>query len=457
MAKTRTTGPRIAPRPGTGPRFSAPQPAPPPTVVQLGGDRLLAEAREIDIDQLAPDPEQPRRHMDPARLEELAASIARHGVLQPLVVRQDGLGRDGDMRYTIVAGGRRYAAIRLLLGRPLDETTRRRVARVPVVVNDSAAAERRVLQLIENLQREDLNPVEEARALKEIMRIERLTTTGLAERVHRSQGYVDERLRLLRHEDVEEAVETGLVPKSAGAAIASLRSADERRGWIERARAGETVRARDVYASKSRRDRDRVAAGLPPVSAPQVGAPPVAPPGPLDETDGLGLGLPNFGNADPGRMQERMKQLRAATPDLTGPEAYHLAVIEARQGLATVPVAAPVVHEQAPTRLANEAPLGEPRTGDETAEGGVGAAGSPTSDRDSATLVWLHDAWERLGALPSPADDEERARLRNALLALRGAVDDALGRLSGGGPAITRGGGVVTAPGGHDVSPRRGR
>ncbi len=432
MGKTKTTGPRVAPRPGTGPRLSAPQPAPPPTVGRLGGDRLLTEAREVDFVQLAPDPEQPRKHMDPARLEELAASIARHGILQPLVVRQDGLGRDGDMRYTVVAGGRRYAAIRLLLGRPLDETTRQRVARVPVVVNDSAAAERRVLQLIENLQREDLNPVEEARALKEIMRIERLTTTGLAERVHRSQGYVDERLRLLRHEDVEEAVETGLVPKSAGAAIASLRAADERRAWLERARAGETVRARDVYASKPRRDRDRAPAAGPPLEpAPYVGASPAAPSGRADGTDGRRSVLPNFGNADPGRIQERVKQLRTATPDLTGPEAYHLAVLEAREGAAAAPVGAPTMHERTPIGPAGATAVEAPHTGDETAEGArPSPAALPDGAGDTSMLAWFRDARERLGALPAPRGDEERARLRDELLALGAAVESALDRLT---------------------------
>ena len=108
--------------------------------------------------------------------------------------------------------------------------------RVPAIVRHEATEGSLLLGLIENLQREDLNPVDEARALKEVMTIENLTTTGLAGRVHRSQGYIDERLRLLRHEDVEEAVETGLLTRSAGAAIASIRSADARQEWLERAR-----------------------------------------------------------------------------------------------------------------------------------------------------------------------------------------------------------------------------
>ncbi|MFN8515438.1 MAG: ParB/RepB/Spo0J family partition protein [Chloroflexia bacterium] len=208
-------------------------------------------AREVDFRQLTPDPDQPRKSMNPDRLAELAESIVSHGLLQPIVVRQTGLDLGGDMRYVVVAGGRRYAAIQLALEGTGDEAVRARLLRVPVVINDSEAAERRVLQLIENLQREDLNAVEEARALKEIARIEGLTTTGLAGRVHRSQGYVDERLRLLRHEDVEDAVETGLLTKSAGAAIASIRSADERRDWLERARRGRrSGRARCMRRSR---------------------------------------------------------------------------------------------------------------------------------------------------------------------------------------------------------------
>lgn len=428
MAKDRTTGPRVLPRAGSGPRLSAPQAAPPPTVVQLGGDRVLAGAREVDFAQLAPDPDQPRKYMDPARLAELADSIARHGVLEPLIVREDGLGRDGDMRYTVVAGGRRHAAIRLLLGRPLDEATRRRVARVPVVINDSAAAERRVLQLIENLQREDLNPIDEARALKEIMRLERLTTTGLAERVHRSQGYIDERLRLLRHEDVEEAVETGLVPKSAGAAIASLPSADQRRAWLERARAGETVRARDIYATKPKRGGDRTPGDR---AAPIAGPPPA---------------LPKFGNPDHGQIQDRIVQLRAEAPDLTGPEAYHLATIEAldRGEIERIPARAqPGADRDTLIPPGDAASVGTPGP-------------SPLASGEGVIPAWLQGAHQRLQALPVPGTDAQRESLRAELLALRSAIDTLLDRLDDSAPVIgattgriaTDVKGAQTAPGG---------
>lgn len=297
----RSTGPRIAPVRQTGPRVAAAQPATPPTAVQLGGDRAFGGAREVDFRQLTPDPEQPRKSMNAERLAELSASIAAHGLLQPIVVRQAGLDLAGDMRYIVVAGGRRYAAIGLAIDEATDDEARARLSRVPVVINDSEAAERRVLQLIENLQREDLNAVEEARAMKEIARIEGLTTTGLAGRVHRSQGYVDERLRLLRHEDVEDAVETGLLTKSAGAAIASLRSADERRDWIDRARRGETIRPREVYATKPPR--------LPKRGATTSGADPAA----------------------LARLRQRAIELRAIEPELSREEAFHLAAVEAQQ------------------------------------------------------------------------------------------------------------------------------
>jgi ParB family chromosome partitioning protein len=325
VTASRTTGPKvIALHASTGPRVATPQPATPPTNVRLGNDRLLVGAREVDISQLYPDPEQPRKHMHPERLAELAQSIATHGVLQPLVVRQDGLGRDGDMRYTLVVGGRRYAAIRLAIDAATNDEDRRRLARVPVVLTDSAAAERRVIQLVENLQREDLDPIEEARALKEIMRLEKLTTDGVAARVHRSQGYIDERIRLLRYEEVQEAVETGLLSKSAAAAVASIALAEERQSWLDRARLGEVVRAREVYLSKPNRrmSRRNVASVLPnfgntdaarqPSSAPSIMANEPAIP-PANTTVGMGASRAQNLEIGPPRARESVTTAPAET------------------------------------------------------------------------------------------------------------------------------------------------
>ncbi|MGH2390201.1 MAG: ParB/RepB/Spo0J family partition protein, partial [Chloroflexota bacterium] len=211
-----------------------------------------------------------------------------------------GLSANGDTQYTIIAGARRHAAIKLAIEQTGTEETRRTLARVPVVLSHSAEAERRVLQLIENLQREDLRPVEEARALKELMRLENLTTMGIAARIHRSQGYIDERLRLLRHEDVEEAAEVGLLTASAAAAVASLGSAEERQAWLERAKSGERVAPDAVYRSKANRRRKSAgqsAAESPPDTAPI--------------------------------SEERVQALREAEPELSVHEARHLAALEA--------------------------------------------------------------------------------------------------------------------------------
>lgn len=415
----RSTGPRLA----AGPRVAAPQPATPPTAVQLGGDRAFGGAREVDFRQLAPDPDQPRKSMNPERLAELAASIVAHGLLQPIVVRQAGLDLAGDMRYVVVAGGRRYAAIQLALEGATDEATRARLSRVPVVINDSEAAERRVLQLIENLQREDLNAVEEARAMKEIARIEGLTTTGLAGRVHRSQGYVDERLRLLRHEDVEDAVETGLLTKSAGAAIASLRSADERRDWLDRARRGEVIRPREVYATKPPRLKRR---------------------------------KPTPSGADPAalaRLRARAIELRDTEPELTRAEAFHLAAVEAQQrGDLDLDTAARLLGATA--LVVNADRLGTPPGDWPAAVGEVRAAlpaataeetappAAPPSARELAerlvsltytqqVLGELRQLRDRLAAIQAVPDAQLRADLLRELEALGTAALAVIGRLRG--------------------------
>lgn len=141
-----------------------------------GGERVL----ELALEAVRPNPFQPRREFEPEALAELAASIRAHGVLQPVVVRT---GAEG---YELVAGERRWRASRLA-GR---ET-------VPAVVREVPTERLREIALIENLQREDLNPIEEAAAYAELLGAEGLSQEGLAERVGKSRSHVANMLRLL--------------------------------------------------------------------------------------------------------------------------------------------------------------------------------------------------------------------------------------------------------------------
>lgn len=248
-------GDRVAPQVGVGAQlalFEATSvPRPPAGVISRG--RPWPGARLVPLAQLVPDSAQPRTTFDGDRLRELARSILDHGLLQPLIVTRHGTTPEGEARYLILAGGRRHAALHLALTIAEDTTVRRRLAVVPVVIRGTSDAERRVLQLAENLHREALAPLDEARALREIKLLEGLSNAALARRIRKSAGYVDERLRLLRHPEISEAVAIGRLNRSTGAALASLGDAGERRGWMARLAAGEQILARDIYASKRRR------------------------------------------------------------------------------------------------------------------------------------------------------------------------------------------------------------
>ncbi len=123
------------------------------TSPQARGTRELAEAREIALDRIEPDPEQPRRTFDPERLEELAASIRLQGVLQPIAVRYDAT-RD---RYVIIHGERRWRAAQLA-----------GLTSIPAIVREVSDEQRLVHQLMENILREDLNALDRAAALRRL-------------------------------------------------------------------------------------------------------------------------------------------------------------------------------------------------------------------------------------------------------------------------------------------------
>lgn len=136
--------------------------------------------QEIDVDRIVPNPLQPRQVFDPEALEELAASIRQHGVLQPVIVVRDEAG------YALVAGDRRWRAARLA-----GLTT------IPALVRDATPSAALELALVENLQRADLAPLEEAAAYQVLIQEYGMTQAQVAGRLGRSRVAVTNRLRLL--------------------------------------------------------------------------------------------------------------------------------------------------------------------------------------------------------------------------------------------------------------------
>lgn len=159
------------------------------------GDRNGASPgiRSLPVGSLTPHPGQPRRHFDEASLDELAQSIAQRGVLQPIVVRPHGTG------YQIVAGERRWRAAQ-----------RARLHEVPVLVREFDETETLEVALVENIQRQDLNAIEEAEAYHRLIDEFGHTQDALGKLVHKSRSHIANLLRLLElPKPVQERVVTG--------------------------------------------------------------------------------------------------------------------------------------------------------------------------------------------------------------------------------------------------------
>ena len=165
--------------------------------------------QSLPIYKVEPNPDQPRKEFDPEELENLAESIRVHGLIQPLTVREMPTGY-----YQIIAGERRWRAARLA-----------KLSEVPVVVIDADDRKAMELALIENLQRQDLNPVEEALGYKTLMEDYGLTQEEAAARVGKSRPAVANALRLLGlNQEVLELVRTGSLTAGHARAIAGLKS-----------------------------------------------------------------------------------------------------------------------------------------------------------------------------------------------------------------------------------------
>lgn len=159
--------------------------------VELDGEYTT---QEIDIELIDNNPNQPRKHFDEESLEELAKSIQTYGVLQPLLVVQSGGGR-----YLIIAGERRFRA-----------GVKAGLKKVPCIIRDLSTQEIQEIALVENLHREDLNAIEAAEGMRELMDNHGLTQEEVALRINKSRPYVTNTLRLLQlPEEVTTLVRQG--------------------------------------------------------------------------------------------------------------------------------------------------------------------------------------------------------------------------------------------------------
>lgn len=171
---------------------------------------MLKEAAktEVDIDRIAPSPFQPRRTFDDAKLQELATSIRQQGIIQPLVVRPKG------EHFELIAGERRWRAA-LKAG----------LSKVPIVVREASDHDALQLALIENLQREDLNPIEEANGYRRLQEEFHWSQEEVAEKVGKSRPAIANAMRLLSlPSEVQQEVASGNLPAGQARALLGLQS-----------------------------------------------------------------------------------------------------------------------------------------------------------------------------------------------------------------------------------------
>ena len=205
-----------------------------------GLDILLPESdapvgsTEISLSDIDPNPDQPRRVFEKEALETLAESIRQSGLLQPLLVTPEG------SRYRIVAGERRFRAARMA---GLDT--------VPCIVREMSGQERREAALIENLQREDLNPIEEAAGIRDLMESCGYTQELAAKRVGRSRPAVANLLRLLTlPETIQEMVKDGRLSAGHARVLAGVEGERAQLALAERIiREGPSVREAEKLAA----------------------------------------------------------------------------------------------------------------------------------------------------------------------------------------------------------------
>ena len=209
----------------------------------LSSDRTIdlgSEPSEVDVDSIVPGPMQPRTHFDEASLQSLADSIRSHGIVQPLLVRRRENG------FELIAGERRWRAAKLA-----------GITRVPIVVKEVPDESLLEIALIENIQRENLNPIEEAQAYKKLIETVGLTQEALASRVGRDRSYITNYLRLLRlPDDLQQLVKEGRLSTGHARTLLALSHVDQQRRLARQIiEGGLSVRATEHLVQKATEEK----------------------------------------------------------------------------------------------------------------------------------------------------------------------------------------------------------
>ena len=169
---------------------------------------------ELDIEQIDPNPYQPRKHFDQEKLQELSESIKYHGLLQPVVVIEH------EDRYILIAGERRLRASKLA-----------NLKTIKAIIADVELDDLRMreLALIENIQRENLNPIELALSYRELLDVHKITHEQLADIVHKSRSQITNTLRLLSlSDDIQEAIAAGTLTQGHAKVLVNLSQAEQK-------------------------------------------------------------------------------------------------------------------------------------------------------------------------------------------------------------------------------------
>ncbi|NLJ98512.1 MAG: ParB/RepB/Spo0J family partition protein [Tissierellia bacterium] len=188
-----------------------------PVVGLLNEEPEKDSVLKLDIELVEPNEDQPRQKFEKDSLHELTASIEMYGVIQPIVVRKKG------NKYQIVAGERRWRAAKAA-----------NLKKIPCIIKDIDEKEAMKLALIENIQRQDLNPIEEAFAFQGLMKEYHLTQEEVAKSIGKSRSYIANTIRLLKlDKEIKDYIAEGKITSGHGRALLSIDNEEERRKVAE--------------------------------------------------------------------------------------------------------------------------------------------------------------------------------------------------------------------------------